>query len=247
MKKHFPPMMDCLGGGHIFCIFATWVVIFLLVPVWLPLISEGLQENQTIMAWFETVFIALIGIVMLLVMKEHLSDGFLGVQINGKQILKTAGIAAGLMAAWVAISAELLMLLKLNPGIVFAVFPVAPTNVLQIPGMIVSANPIFGLLIMTLLVPFGVCGMFYASTFAPICTRNTWLAYLIVSVVILLAALIDAFWYWGMDSAMITYVIRLPVHLFACWSYQKTDNVWTPIFALAAFNLLMSVMAVIVL
>jgi membrane protease YdiL (CAAX protease family) len=33
----------------------------------------------------------------------------------------------------------------------------------------------------------------------------------------------------------------LPIHLLACWSYQKTDNVWTPLISLALINLLASV------
>lgn len=38
----------------------------------------------------------------------------------------------------------------------------------------------------------------------------------------------------------------LPLFLiFACWSYQKTDNVWTPILSLALVNLVCSLAAML--
>ncbi len=245
MKKLFPQMMDCLSGGYIFCIFATWIVIFLVIPAWLPLIGQGFLEDTTALAWMETVFLALVGIVMLLVMKDHLSDAFLGLQINCKSILKTSVIALALMAGWYVVSAELLELLRIDIMLLVDVYPISPTNILMLPGSVVDSNPVFGLLCMTLLVPFGVCGMFYASSFAPVCTRNTWAGYLVMAGVVLVAALFDGFWYWGYDLALVTFMIRLPMHLVACWSYQKTDNVWAPIFALAGFNLLTSIGAII--
>ena len=222
-----------------------WVVIFLVIPAWLPLIGAGLWENKTALAWIEVAFLALISIVMLLVMKEHLSDAFLGLQIDCKKILKTSAIALVLMAAWYVISAEVLELLNIDIMLLVDVYPIAPTNILMLPGSVVDSSPVFGLLCMTLLVPFGVCGMFYASAFAPVCIRNTWAGYLVMAGVALVAAFIDGFWYWGYSLALITFMLRLPMHLFACWSYQKTDNVWAPIFALAGFNLLTSIGAIV--
>ena len=48
---------------------------------------------------------------------------------------------------------------------------------------------------------------------------------------------------WRGEAALVLsgYLVNLPIHLLACWSYQKTDNVWTPIFSLAATNLLLSI------
>lgn len=244
MKKLFPQMMDCMSGGHIFCAFAMWILIFIVIPAWLPLIGEGFLQDETALSWMETIFCALTGGAMLLIMKEHLSDAFLGLQINTKKILKTSAITLALMAAWFIICADLMNLMGMDPMFLVELLPLSPTNILMLPGAIVNANPVFGLLCMTLLVPFGVCGMFYAAAFAPVCTRNTWAGYLVMAGVVLVAALFDGFWYWGTELALVAYMIRLPLHLVACWSYQKTDNVWTPIFALIGFNLLTSIAAI---
>ena len=246
MKKLFPKMNEHIGGGYIFCIFAVWVVAFLVIPAWLPLLAGGLHDDPAALSWFETVLTAVLGIAMLLVMKEYLKDAFMYVQIGAKEIFSTAAIALGLMVAWIFVIWELLPFLWISPVNIFYVLPISPTNVLLTPGDVVANNHIFGLLSMTLLAPFGVCGMLYASGFAPVCTRSSWLGYLTMAGLALLIAVADAFWYWG-SMAYLAFFIRLPVHLFACWSYQKTDNVWTPIFALAVFNLLASLVSILLI
>ena len=116
MKKLFPQMMDCMSGGHIFCAFAMWVLIFIVIPAWLPLIGEGFLQDETALSWMETIFCALTGGAMLLIMKEHLSDAFLGLQINTKKILKTSAITLALMAAWFIICADLMNLMGMEAG-----------------------------------------------------------------------------------------------------------------------------------
>jgi hypothetical protein len=245
MKKLFPKMNEHIGGGYIFCIFAVWVVAFLLVPAWLPLLAGGFQNNFSALSWFETVLTAVLGIVMLLVMKEYLKDAFLYVQIGAKGIFSTAAIALALMVAWVLMARELLAILWIDPASMFYILPITPTNVLLPPGVVVENNHIVGLLSMTLLAPFGVCGMLYVSGFAPVCTRSSWLGYLTMAGLALFIAIADSFWYWAQGLAYLAFFVRLPVHMFACWSYQKTDNVWTPIFALAGFNLLTSLVNIL--
>lgn len=44
-----------------------------------------------------------------------------------------------------------------------------------------------------------------------------------------------------MTRVLSGYLVQLPIHLLMCWSYQKTDNVWTPLISLAVVNLLASV------
>jgi len=245
MRKQFPQMTNALGGSHILCIFALWAVAFLAVPAWLPMIGAGFFESDASIAWLEVIFCALLGLAMLLVMKAHLSDAFQELQSGWKPIAKASAIALVLMAAWYVLSAEVLKWMQIDIMFLVEAFPIAPTNLLMLPGAIVDANPVAGMLCLTLLVPFGVCGMFYASVFAPVCTRSKWAGYPVVAGAVLLAALLDGYWYWGTNLAMLTLMLRLPMHLAACWAYQKTDNVWSPIFALIGFNLLTSVASIV--
>ena len=240
MKKLFPNITDHIGGGYIFCIFATWIVFFILVPAWLPLITAGLWQNDSVLAWTETIFLALIGLVMMMILIEQLKDAYLYLSIHWRHILKICAIALGLMIGWTVAAVGILVALWIHPLSAFHFLPVSPTHVMMYSGFVVSNNPVFGLLVITLLVPFGICGMFYASTFAPVCTRNNWLCYLAMAGVVFVASYVDAFWYTDESAAVLAYLIRLPIHAFACWAYQKTDNVWASVITLAGFNLLSS-------
>lgn len=241
MKKFFPPMMNCLGTGHVFCIFAYWIFGIVLFPMWMPLIGYGLWDNYRAISWVEVVYHAANALVMIMIMKEYLSDSFFEVRYHTKPILKTAAAACELMLAWGLISAFLF-------GQMWAidVFPLAEMEVALSAGFMVENNPFFGTACMALLVPFGICGMFYATGFGPMGCRNTKFAYLTAAVVLLLPCLFDIFWRGEPWIVIPSYALRLPVHLIACWSYQKTDNVWTPIFALAGFNLFGSIVCALV-
>ena len=57
----------------------------------------------------------------------------------------------------------------------------------------------------------------------------------------------DILWRGNAPFVLSGYLVQLPVHLLACWAYQKTDNVWTPLFTLAATNLLASIVLPILL
>ncbi len=235
MKKHFPPMLNCMRKGYVFCIFVYWILGIVLFPMYMPFIANGLWDNLAAISWVEIVYHAINAVVMILAMQEHLSDAFFEVRYNAKGILKTVAVALGLMLAWTAICTLLFGL-----SLMIDMFPVAEFTVALTAGFLVENNPFFGAVCMTLLVPFGVCGLFYASGFCTVAYKNTKLAYPVVAVLLLLPHLFDILWRGQTFDVLFTYVLQLPIHLFACWSYQKTDCVWTPIFALSAFNLLAS-------
>ena len=70
------------------------------------------------------------------------------------------------------------------------------------------------------------------------------LAYLSVVVITAIPFIIDILWRQDVELNIMMYVMQLPAHLIACWSYQKTDNIWTPIISLAIVNLLASLVAI---
>lgn len=244
MKKWFPHISDHIGGGYIFCIFAVWLVVFVVVYSWFPMIMAGLWENPVAMSWAEVTVCGVLGLVMMALLKEHLKDAWLYFSLNKKLILKPMLIALGLMVAWAVISVEVLYYYWIHPVALLNAIPVSPITIMMTSGSVVQNNPVAGTLVMTLLVPFSVCAMFYSTAFAPVCTRNRWLGYLTMAAVALLAVLGDVFWYAEENYAVIEYLLRLPIHMFACWAYQKTDNILAPIMTLGAFNFLASLAAI---
>jgi membrane protease YdiL (CAAX protease family) len=57
----------------------------------------------------------------------------------------------------------------------------------------------------------------------------------------LIPSVVDILWRGDAAFVLTGYLVHLPIHLLACWSYQKTDNVWTPLITLAVTNLLTSI------
>ena len=81
--------------------------------------------------------------------------------------------------------------------------------------------------------------------FAPVCRRSRWLGYLVVTVVLALPCAFDILWRGETDFMVALFILRLPMHWIACWTYQKADTVWAPVATLTVFNLGTSLMALI--
>ena len=105
----------------------------------------------------------------------------------------------------------------------------------------IGFEPIFGAITVSAFTPISVCALFYCFGFAPVCYKKPWLAYLCIAVITLIPPVIDILWRDQPELVLSGYLVQLPIHLLMCWSYQKTDNVWTPLVSLAAVNLLASI------
>ena len=248
MKKIFPPMNNCLGTGHVFCIFVYWIFAFVLFPFLMPVIGYGLWDDLRVMSWVECGYYLINGFVLTRVMKEHLADALFELKIDPKSVWGTVGITCALMLIWMSLVRRIwsvLCLFIVGTPLPLDVFPMSEMAVALTGGLLVEYNPIFGMICLTLVTPFSICGFFYATGFSKVCYQNPKLAYWSLILVLLLPALFEVFWRGDAFYVFLYFVLRLPIHLFACWSYQKTDNIWTPIFSLGIFNLLTSVMVLV--
>ena len=86
--------------------------------------------------------------------------------------------------------------------------------------------------------PVAVSCLFYATAFAPVGCRRPWLAYPVVALLIAFPRICNGMTCWNPTEELVLYLAQLPMHLLACWSYQKTDTVWAPIAVHAAANLI---------
>lgn len=243
MKRMFPEMNECLSWGYVVCTMAWGIFAFWLLPFFLTLVSAGSGENMTVIAWIECVYYLINALVISRVLKEALSDGFLFVWTDKKEILGTGLTAFGAMVVYILLIAQPLSNYVFKQHLL-DVLPISELSASMTPGFMVYNIPIPGIICMTVLVPFTVTGLFYATGFAPVCCRNRWLGYLTVAGVLLLPALFNILWRGNGEFVLYEYLIRLPIHWIACWAYQKTDNIWMPIFSLAAVNFATSLMNV---
>lgn len=239
MKKLFPPMTITLSVPNVIGIIVCWIVVFFVVPFFLiPFAWGGVWGSLEATSWVEIVYhIAKAGAVVMF-LKEYFADAFFFLQTSVKTCLGHAALAFVLMVAAVVAQMAPMVMLGMPVEYLLNAFPLVEMSATCTPGYLAFINPIFGTLCLTLAVPVSTCGLFYIVGFAPACSKKTWLGYLCVAVVTLIPALVGIMWQVDAVLAMDMYLLQLPVHLIACWSYQKTDNIWTPIFALGLLNLL---------
>ena len=103
--------------------------------------------------------------------------------------------------------------------------------------VLAAGDPLSTINSLSLVGPVITAGLFYATAFAPLCVAgHRFGAYIGVAALTALPRLITASTFWGGWKEGLLYLTQLPIHLIACWTYQKTDSVWAPIFTLAIGN-----------
>lgn len=245
MNKLFPPMYSKPEKIQIFAIIPCWFWVFVLLPMFMPFLGFGLWEQWETSVWLEIVYHVANGILFLLIILSYLKDEWVMMTTDVSHYLKHVALTVALI-----LGAELVLL----GGLYISGFditkmlenlPVTEMSVSHTPLFVIDLEPVFGTLVMSVFAPISICVLFYCLGFAPICYRKPWLAYLCVAALTLIPPVIDILWRGEAALVLSGYLVRLPIHLLACWSYQKTDNVWTPMISLSITNLLTSVILLV--
>lgn len=223
---------------QIFSIIPCWVWVFVLLPMFMPFIGLGLWEQWEISVWLEIGYHVVNSITMFLLVRSYLKEEWFMVTTDVRYYLKHVALTVGMIAVAEAALFGVLYLCDFNIEFIFEFLPVVEMSVSHTPFSVLGFQPIFGTIAMSVFVPFSVCVLFYCLGFAPICNHKPWLAYVCIAVITFIPPVIDFLWRAEQGTMMAGYIVQLPVHLLACWSYQKTDNVWTPIATVAVTNLL---------
>lgn len=239
MKRFFPIMNDEPEKGMHFALLAYWVFAFEVMPTWMPLLGDGFWNDLPVISWFEIVYHVLNAVVVVIMLRSYFVDSFLNVQLETKRFIKTVVLSALLMLA-------LAIWLYFQFGSMMVnVYPINEKDVALTSGYLVKLQPVFGTICSSLITPVSVVGLFYVSGFAPLCRRSRWLGYVVVTVLLALPCVLDILWRGQYYLTIPAFVLQLPMHWIACWTYQKTDTVWAPIATLAIFNLGTSLLALI--
>lgn len=241
MEKMFPMMLDEPDPHTVGTGLAYWLFAFLLLPaiVTLPLVSGlGLTEagNEV---WFELGYHGINFAVIFLTFFSYLKSAVFNAWLRPKKILGTAAVCAAII---VALKLTIVVLSAFSGNQQFAQASYGSLLTTEMDLMffstaLIAEQPLYGTLCVVLLAPVTVSCLYYGSVFAPVCTSRPWLAYLLAAVTPVLAQLLMVFCLWPMEQQMAIYLINIPVHLIACWSYQKTDTIWTPILTHTFSNL----------
>lgn len=241
MKKLFPMMLDAPETKSLVCSIPYWILCFFIFPFLLNFATIT-HRGQPYEIWLEMGYHLLNFVLILFFFFTYLKDAFLMLQVHTGVILKTAAFCA-LGAVLLKIGFFSLAMFNKNVQFInaaFGSFLITESDLLFYSTGVIYEQPVWGTLCISLLAPVTVSCLLYASVFAPICTSRPWLAYLVMAGLLLLIRLSFAFCVWPMEEEMAIYLVQLPVHMLACWSYQKTDTVWTPILMHGFSNMIMT-------
>lgn len=247
MNKLFPSMTSKPEKNQIFAIIPCWILVFVMLPTFMPYLGLGLWEQWEFSVWLEIGYHVANGILMLVIMLSYLKEEWFMVTTDVKHYLKHVMLTVGLIAGAELLLLDTLSICGVNIDDMLECLPIVEMSVSHTPLFTVELQPIFGTVALSVFAPISICALFYCLGFAPVCYHKPWLAYLCVAAITLIPPIIDILWRGEAAFVLGGYLVQLPVHLLACWSYQKTDNVWTPILSLAITNLMASILLPILL
>ena len=247
MNNLFPSMCSKPEKFKILSIIPCWIWVFVLFPMFMPFVGLGIWEQAEISSWLEIVYHVSNGVALFLLMRSYLSEDWFMVSTDKGYYLKHIALTFGLMMGTELLLLGTLWFCGFDIGYVIDFLPIVEMSVSHSPLALLFYNPIFGTIALSIFVPISICTLFYCLGFAPVCYRKPWLAYVCIAVITLIPFVIDILWRGEEGFGLRGYIVQLPIHLLACWSYQKTDNVWTPIITLAIANLFMSIVQILLL
>ena len=244
MKKLFPTMLDtpsaqALAGG-----IPYWLFAYVFFPAIMMFSSGGIQ-NESYAPWMEIGCHIINFVVIFLIFFAYMRDSFLTLQVSTREVLIPTAISiAIIMVLKVAIIVACMFFRsEQHYSAALGSVLISEGDLLFYSTGVLGAQPLWGTLCFTVLTPITTACLLYASVFAPLCERRPWLAYLVMTAMLLLKHLAMAFCLWPLEEELAIFLVTLPVHLVACWSYQKADTVWAPILVHAVSNLLSALLA----
>lgn len=230
MKKFFPDMLERPENEPVVLGLVYWIAAFFLIPAILTFFFLGGREPEYEI-WVVIAYHIINFVVAVLAYRLHLMDTFINVQINTKEILSTATICAVVIVAVRFAIGEIIRLTgdAFLYSVSFSTMPITEADFLFFPAAILEMQPLWGFLCFILMTPLTVSCLLYGCVFAPICVKKPWLAYVVTIVLALAQKLMIFACFHSYEEQTALFWLQLPMHLIACWSYQKTDTIWTPI------------------
>lgn len=241
MNRIFPSMCSKPDKIKIIALIPCWLWVFVLFPMFMPFVGLGIWEQWEISAWLEIFYHVANALLMLLLMGSYIKEEWDMVTTDVRYYLKHSVLTVGLIAVAELVLLGALFLCGFDIEYMLDGLPVVEFYLTHTPLSLITFEPIFGTIALSVFAPISICALFYCLGFAPVCYKKPWLAYLCVAIITLIPPVINILWRGKAEFVLGFYLTHLPIHLLACWSYQKTDNVWTPMVSLVITNLLSSV------
>ena len=242
MKIKLPVILDAPERPQIIVAAIYGILSFFSLPYICLLFLVGPESTPAAVSWFEIGFHVLNFGVIVSIFRETLVDAFWSARLDKGSLLPTIAIGSAAILGISQLFRFLLQLLGGNAMIIaaFGALPLSEMEMFYLSADLIYANPLFSTLCMVLLTPVTVSCLYYAVGFVPAFNVKPWLGYLVVCAIIAFPLIGNAATVWDTPTEIVLYLSRLPLYLIACWSYRRTNNLWTPICIHAITNLISS-------
>ena len=229
------PDKYAVGGAAAYGLFS-----YVLIPFVLYWLSFGFNGDPNFRFIGQLTHYVINFAVALWLFRVYLRDAFITVQAETKKVMS--------IVAWfsVDVAAYFIILWSVAPNLngqfwtdlLLGLLPIGEVDLLLFGADFIYVSPVVGSLVFVLLTPVTTTCLYYAMSFAPVCYKKPWLAYIVVALVLAIPRVINSILFWSIAQEFAIYLGQLPIHLLVCRAYQKCDTVWAPIFCLMAANLL---------
>ena len=216
------------------------VVAYFSIPFLLLLLLQGGQNNwEKVAAGMELAYHAFNFFVALFIFREYLTDTWSDLRYGFRRLMKTVSLSTALI---VLVAAVFHALFGFSGGIAtlmaYGTLPLTEVDLFLLPCDVVAIYPLLGTLCMGFLAPVTIGCLYYGAVFAPICYTRPVLAYAAMALFLAFPRFCNAATFWDPATEWTLYFTQLPLHMIACWAYQKTDSIWAPILTHWIVNLL---------
>ena len=240
MNNLFPQMYDSPENSQAVGGLSYGAVAFVVLPFTFGLFFFA-GSSTSVYLGLELAYQLFNFTALLCIFRTYLQDSWLNVSIAPKKVLTVSLTAAAVIAVFYAALACFRYLHDSNLTRILwmGTLPMTGIELMLLPGQFLQYGGIWAALVLTVLGPITTACLYYAPVFAPVCAAgHRFAAYLAVAGITAVPRIITYFTVWGGWKELPLYLIQLPIHFLACWTYQKTNTVWAPIYTHAIVNAL---------
>lgn len=240
MYKYFPTLTERPEINNSIAALVYQVIGYYSIPFMLLLLLQGgIDGILEVAAAVELAFHAFNFFVALFIFREYLTDTFADLRHGFKRLMKTVSLSTALIFLLAVVGNALFGFSSgLTSLTAYGALPLTEVDLFILPCDVVFTYPLLGTLCLGFLAPVTISCLYYGAVFAPICYTRPMLAYIATALFLAFPRYCNAATFWDPSAEWTLYFTQLPLHMIACWSYQKTDSIWAPILTHWIVNLL---------
>lgn len=228
MSKSKAVTIDCPDNSNVVTSICYGVVSLVVAPYLLSFFSLGFELDRNAQAWVQFVYYIINCVAMVIIFREYLQDTFFYIRMDFRSFIPRVADGTVLMLIVSAVIYGIGYRIE-NPLIMQGIIPTVEIDLLALPSVLMDQQPIVAVFCLVLVTPVTTSLLYYATGFASTFNRSSVRAYIQMALILAIPNIVNGLTFWPWEEEMILYLVQLPIHLLACYTYQKADSIWAPI------------------